>query len=86
MAKNSKKWADLSPWQRRAVLVLTAIEFALTTAAAVDLWFRPKTDIRGTKSLWWLGIFVQPVGPIAYLVFGRRSGRAATEVAKVEGP
>jgi hypothetical protein len=29
--------------------------------------------VRGPKPLWVLGSVVQPVGPIAYLVFGRRS-------------
>ncbi|MEU1384900.1 MULTISPECIES: PLDc N-terminal domain-containing protein [unclassified Nonomuraea] len=47
----------------------------LTGAAAVDLWRRPQREIHGWKGVWWLGIFVQPFGPIAYLAYGRRRGR-----------
>ncbi|TYB60207.1 hypothetical protein FXF51_31925 [Nonomuraea sp. PA05] len=56
----------------RWLVALGAAEVALTTAAAMDLCFRPAAGVRGRKGLWWLGIFVQPVGPIAYLVWGRR--------------
>lgn len=65
-------WHEMSRRQRGAVLTMASIEFALTTAAAVDLWYRPQQDVHGRKGLWWLGIFVQPFGAIAYLAFGRR--------------
>ncbi|MFF4615532.1 PLD nuclease N-terminal domain-containing protein [Nonomuraea jabiensis] len=54
------------------LLALASVEVSLTTAAAVDLAFRPQHDVRGRKGLWWVGIFVQPFGPIAYLLWGRR--------------
>lgn len=66
------RWNELSKRRRGTLMVLVSAEVALTTAAAVDLCFRPKEDVRGRKGLWWLGIFVQPVGPIAYLLWGRR--------------
>ena len=40
--------------------------------ALVDLARRPKALVRGSKRRWALVCFVQPVGPIAYLAFGRR--------------
>jgi len=70
MAKRTR-WADLSRFERGALLALVAIEFALTSAAAVDLSFRARRDVRGGKLLWWLAIFIQPIGPIAYLLLGR---------------
>lgn len=68
-----KQWSDFSGGQQAAILVGTAIEVVLTTVALADLARRPGAQVRGPKPLWVLGCVVQPVGPIAYLVFGRRS-------------
>jgi hypothetical protein len=65
-------WKELSPGRRVAMLTLGSAEVALTATAAVDLLRRPADRIHGPKALWWLGIFVQPVGPVAYLALGRR--------------
>ncbi|HEX7745405.1 MAG TPA: PLDc N-terminal domain-containing protein [Micromonosporaceae bacterium] len=70
-----RQWHELPRWQRSAVLVLAPIELVLTAAAAADLARRPQRLIQGPKKLWWLGIFVQPIGPVAYLCWGRRAGR-----------
>ena len=67
------QWASLSPRRRAAVSVLATVELALTTTAAVDLARRPARLVRGPKPLWWFGIFVQPIGPVAYLLWGRGS-------------
>ena len=68
-----KQWSDFSGGQQAAILVGSAIEVVLTTVALADLARRPRTQVRGPKSLWILGCIVQPVGPIAYLALGRRS-------------
>lgn len=68
----TKKWDDLSSGQKTAILVAASVELALTATALVDLARRPRAQVRGPKPLWALGCFVQPVGPIAYLVWGRR--------------
>jgi hypothetical protein len=65
-----RKWQELSSGLRTAVLVAACVEFAATTAAAADLARRPQSQIRGPKGLWWLGIFVQPIGPLAYFGWG----------------
>lgn len=70
MAK--KRWSDLSPTQQRAVVALGAVEVVLTTAALVSLARRPAERVRGPKAAWVAGCFVQPVGPIAYFLAGRR--------------
>jgi len=67
-----KRWSDLSRGQRTAIVVASAVEVVLTATALVDLARRPTTQVRGPKPLWALGCFVQPVGPVAYLTFGRR--------------
>ncbi|MFF0860370.1 PLDc N-terminal domain-containing protein [Nonomuraea sp. NPDC003560] len=69
------RWSDMSGRRRAVLLGLGSAELALTGAAAVDLWRRPQREIHGWKGVWWLGIFVQPFGPIAYLAYGRRRGR-----------
>jgi hypothetical protein len=70
--KQKKQWSDLTDGQRAAIVVGGAIELVLTTLALVDLVRRPAAQVRGPKTLWALGSVVQPVGPIAYLLFGRR--------------
>lgn len=70
MAKRS--WSELTPLQRRLIVVGGAVEVALTSVAAVDLVRRPREMVRGPKAVWALALLVQPVGPIAYLVAGRR--------------
>jgi len=70
-----KRWSDFSSGQRKAMIAASAVEVVLTTMALVDLARRPSAQVRGSKALWVLGCFVQPIGPIAYLAFGtvRRS-------------
>jgi Phospholipase_D-nuclease N-terminal len=67
-----RQWSERSGPERAAMVTLSSIEFALTMIAAVDLYRRPGEGVRGPKPLWWPIIFVQPVGPVAYLAFGRR--------------
>lgn len=68
----AKKWSELSGSQRRAIAFLGAVEAVLTTVAVIDLVRRPREQVRGSKVLWGLAIFVQPVGPVVYLLAGRR--------------
>lgn len=64
MAK--KRWSDLSDRQRAVLVIGSAVEVVLTTAALVDLARRSSEEVKGSKALWALACFVQPVGPIAY--------------------
>ena len=70
--KRPRRWSDLSPGEKAALVTLGSIEMALTATAAVDLYRRPPASVRGSKLLWWPVILIQPVGPVAYLAFGRR--------------
>jgi hypothetical protein len=67
-----KTWSDLTPTQQKLVIAAGAVEAALTTYAMRDLAHRPQSAVRGPKLVWRLACFVQPVGPVAYLVLGRR--------------
>jgi hypothetical protein len=62
----------MSGGQRAAIVVGAGVEIALTVTALVDLARRPRALVRGPKPLWVMGCFVQPIGPVAYLVIGRR--------------
>jgi hypothetical protein len=66
-----KRWADYSRGQQAAILAGAAVEVVLTAVALRDLARRPADQVRGSKRLWAVGCFVQPVGPVAYLAFGR---------------
>jgi len=68
----TKRWSDYTTAQRIALLTLMSTELVLTATAAVDLVRRPAQGLRGGRRLWWLLIFVQPVGPLLYLFWGRR--------------
>ncbi len=67
-----RSWSDLSPTSRAGVIALALAELVLTTVAMRDLKRRPRAQVRGPKWLWRLVAVVQPVGPIAYMVLGRR--------------
>lgn len=67
-----RKWADLSNTQKTLLLTLVSVEMSLTATALVDLVRRPADQVHGRKALWGMALFVQPVGPIAYLWTHRR--------------
>ncbi|HEX7661350.1 MAG TPA: PLDc N-terminal domain-containing protein [Pseudonocardiaceae bacterium] len=77
--RQKQKWGDLPKAQRIAIMVAGTIELVLTSAAAIDLVRRPGKQIRGPKALWWLGIFVQPAGSIAYLRWARHKPAQLTD-------
>ncbi len=67
-----RSWSQLSGRQKAVILTLSSVEVALTATAAVDLWYRPRTEVNGVKARWWPVLLVQPFGPVAYLLRGRR--------------
>ena len=73
MAK--RRWSDLDPRVRQAMLVAGAVEAGLKIAALIDLARRPARDVRGSKAVWAAAIaLVNAAGavPIAYFLRGRR--------------
>jgi hypothetical protein len=70
MAK--KSWGDMTPTQKKIVVVTGIAEVALTAWCVNDLRQRPAELVRGPKLLWGPALSVQPLGPIAYLVWGRK--------------
>jgi hypothetical protein len=71
--KKKKRWSDLSPRARTAIVLGGIAEVAVTAVALRDLVRRPAALVRGPKWLWGPALFVQPVGSPLYLVAGRRT-------------
>ena len=67
-----RKWSELSSGQKTAIVTLASVEMALTATALVDLIRRPADQVHGRKAVWGMALFVQPVGPVAYLWTHRR--------------
>lgn len=74
MPKN-RKWSDLTQAQKRTIVVAGVVETALTVYGLLDLRRRDRAAIRGPKAAWLPALFVQPFGPLAYLLWGRHGGR-----------
>ncbi|MFE3291850.1 hypothetical protein [Rhodococcus sp. NPDC059234] len=71
MAK--KKWSELGPRTRQAIVALGIVEVVMLIATQVDISRRPDELIRGPKKLWRALAFVNILGPVAYFVRGRRA-------------
>jgi hypothetical protein len=73
-----RRWSDLTPRQRRLILVGVTYEAILKIAALVDLKRRPADQVRGPKWLWAVAVFlVNSVGavPLAYFRYGRKAAQ-----------
>lgn len=74
MAK--KRWNDLSPNAKVAVIAVAAVDAGLRAWALRDLAGRDASRIKGPKWLWGsaLGVLsTSGVVPVVYLVAGRKS-------------
>jgi hypothetical protein len=74
MGKRGKRWQDLNPGQRQAIVAVGAVTSILQIIMLWDLRRRPAEEIRGSKKAWVAASFVRPIGQIAYLIWGRTKG------------
>lgn len=72
MNQDKKKWGALPPEQRVGIVAMGAFQLTLIATALTDLWRRPASQIRGSKKMWTPVVFINFIGPLAYLLFGRR--------------
>ena len=73
---DKKRWSDLDPHVRQAILLVGAFEAGLKLAALIDLAQRSRADIRGSKAAWAVGLALVNSGgvlPIVYMLRGRRT-------------
>jgi hypothetical protein len=69
---SKKTWNELTPTQQKIAVAAGVAELVLSSYCANDLRKRPKAEVRGPKWIWVPLLAVQPFGPIAYLIAGRR--------------
>ena len=67
-----QRWQDLPPVQRCLIVAGGAVQLSLLASALVDIWRRPRDEIRGPKRLWVGVSFINFIGPLSYFAFGRR--------------
>ena len=72
MPREKKRWSELSPGQRTAIVAAGTVQVGLQVAALVDLRRRPARKVKGAKRMWVALSFVNTLGPLAYFAFGRR--------------
>jgi len=73
MAK--RRWSELEPRQRQALVAVGVLDTVLKAAALVDLARRPQERVRGSKTWWAVAISVVNAAgavPLAYFLRGRR--------------
>ena len=69
-----KRWSDLSPQARRAIVVVGIVEAVLKAAMLMDLRQRSPEQVNGSKRWWRLSALVNSAGllPLSYFLFGRK--------------
>jgi hypothetical protein len=70
-----KRWSDLDPRARKAILVVGAVDGALKAVALIDLKRRTAAEVRGSRKAWAAALSVVSsagVLPAAYFLRGRR--------------
>lgn len=72
MARQRRRWKDLTPQQRRMVVVGGIVQVSLQMLALRDLRRRPQSLVRGPKWAWVPLTSVNFAGPVTYFVLGRR--------------
>ena len=67
-----RRWSDLSPRARGAIIAAGVVQNGLLVATLVDLRRRPARKIRGDKRAWTAAAFVSWIGPLSYFAYGRK--------------
>ncbi|KRE61345.1 hypothetical protein [Nostocoides sp. Soil756] len=78
MSRSRRRWQDLPPQGRAALVGVAALDAGLRAWALADLRTRPGAQVAGPKAAWAVALAVVSsagVLPAAYLLWGRRSGR-----------
>ncbi len=64
-------WQDLDERQKRGLGLAAMVQVALLLFALYDWFRRPGSEMRGPKFVWLPLLFVNFIGPLGYLKFGR---------------
>lgn len=77
--KRKRRWEDLPAPIQRGVSIMAVAQIALFLYALVDLIRRSEDEIRGRKFMWYPALFVNFVGPLAYLFIGRKKDTSGSD-------
>lgn len=66
------RWSDLKRWQKVALIDIGLIEVGLFATAWADLSQRLPENVNGRKKVWRAALFLNGIGPLAYLTKGRK--------------
>ena len=72
--KASKHWKGLSLAMKGGAAARGIFNLVLMIWTVRDIRRRRDNEINGRRKIWTLAAFAPPVGPIAYLLFGRKRG------------
>lgn len=73
---NGKRWTELSPVMRAAIVKLAVLDVALKCWAIADLVNRPQDQVKGSKTAWAVALTLSSsagVLPASYLALARKS-------------
>jgi hypothetical protein len=70
-----RRWSDLPDRSRHVILAAAAFEGVVKCAALVDLWRRPRDQVRGSKATWATAIVVVNSAGLVPLIYFRRGRR-----------
>lgn len=77
--KRSRRWDDLPPACKVALMLGASVQISLAVSAWYDLARRPASQVNGRKGVWAAVIAVNFVGPVLYFRRGRRPIPSETE-------
>jgi ABC-type cobalt transport system substrate-binding protein len=67
---------SVSSTRRLFAVIRFIVQGALLLAALADIAQRPAEEINGDKRRWFAFLFTPFIGPIGYLIFGRKQAQA----------
>jgi Family of unknown function (DUF5652) len=74
-SKVKKRWSELSPGKRAAIVTLAVLDVGMKGWALADLVHRPQDQVKGSKTAWAIALTVvnsAGVLPATYLAYARR--------------
>jgi hypothetical protein len=84
LRKRKRGWSQMPAGAKPAIAGMGMLQLALLARAGWDLIRRPASQVRGPKLLWAPLLFVNFIGPLGYLRFGRKRGLQPEDVGGEE--
>ena len=66
------RWSDLRTWQKAIIVDIALLEIGAFLFAWADLSRRSADQINGSKRAWRAALFLNGIGPLTYLIKGRK--------------